>query len=76
MLTLFLLLQVFEDDWVLTRPTDSGCPSDSVHEDGVFEKCPASVRLRGEDDLRVLKLLDGRREGLRCFCLLQIPDGP
>lgn len=37
---------VFEDDWVLTRHTDSGCPSDFAHEDGVSEKCPVSDRLR------------------------------
>ncbi|XP_035987476.1 nesprin-2 [Fundulus heteroclitus] len=29
---------VFEEDWILSRASDSGCPSESVHEDGVFEK--------------------------------------
>ncbi|MEQ2298675.1 hypothetical protein AMECASPLE_007693 [Ameca splendens] len=29
---------VFEDDWILSQATDSGCPSESVHEDRVLEK--------------------------------------
>ncbi|KAM4589103.1 uncharacterized protein V3H82_003270 isoform 2-T2 [Fundulus diaphanus] len=29
---------VFEDDWILSQASDSGCPSESVHEDAVLEK--------------------------------------
>ncbi|XP_017286531.1 uncharacterized protein si:ch211-137a8.2 [Kryptolebias marmoratus] len=30
---------VFEDDWILSQASDSGCPSETLHEDeGVFEK--------------------------------------
>ncbi|XP_010892168.2 uncharacterized protein si:ch211-137a8.2 [Esox lucius] len=33
---------VFEDDWVLTAASDSGCPSETLlEEDGVFEKSSA-----------------------------------
>lgn len=33
-------LQVFEDHWILSQTSDSGCPSETLHEDeDVFEKC-------------------------------------
>lgn len=34
-----LFLQVFEDDWILSQATDSGCPSESLLEDeGTVDK--------------------------------------
>lgn len=33
------LLQVFEDDWILSQATDSGCPSETLlEEEGALDK--------------------------------------
>lgn len=37
--SLLLFLQVFEDNWILSQATDSGCPSESLLEDeGALDK--------------------------------------
>lgn len=50
----YLLLQVFEDDWILSQAPDSGCPSESLlEEEAALDKTQldlsaVSNRLKGK----------------------------
>ncbi|XP_028275055.1 uncharacterized protein LOC114444583 isoform X2 [Parambassis ranga] len=53
---------VFEDDWVLSQPTDSGCPSESVlEEEGALDKCDLDVPAGGAAPVTFNISIDHRR---------------